>query len=426
MKKVFLLAISAIMFLFLTSCDCEHEFDNWVITKEATCTEEGVKTYKCSICGETKAEAIPCIPHNFNEGSVTKEATCSEEGIKTYKCTVCGYEKTENISCVSHKFDEGSITKEATCSEEGIKSYKCVVCGDEKTEAIPCIPHEYEETIVSEPTFDNDGKATYTCKTCGDAYDEDIPKKIRTVKVTVTNKKSIPKDIYNGKYSDRVELTFSLENQSDKPVKGVEGILYIKDLFGKEIMSSNCDFTGQTIQPDSTATFSGLGIDINQFIDAHVKLYNEDFTDLKFSYKIIKIVYEGESEEVKPTQPDVPVVVKVVNKKNIPEDIYNGRYSPRVQLTIEVTNNSDKDIKGVSGVLRIKDLFGKDILASTCDFTGQIIKVGRTATYSDLGMDINEFMDDHVKFYNEDYSDLIFEYTVDTIVYNNGESEYFN
>ena len=118
--------------------------------------------------------------------------------------------------------------------------------------------------------------------------------------------------------------------------------------------------------------------------------------------------------------------VAVVDKKNIPEDIYNGQFSPRVQFVIEVSNNSDKEIKGVSGVLTIKDLFGKDILSSTCDFTGQPIAVGSTVTFSDLGMDINEFMDDHTKLYNENYSDLIFEYKVESVVYSNGETESFN
>lgn len=332
--------------------------------------------------------------------------------------TACGCE---------HEFDIGTITKEATCSEEGVKTYKCTLCGDEKTESIPCIPHEYEETVVEEPTFDKLGKITYVCKACGDSYSEDTPKKERTVNVIVTDKRNVPEDIYNGRYSDRVEFSFSLENQSDKPVKGVEGILHIRDLFDKEILSMNCDFTGQTIPANSSIIVTDLGIDINQFMDDHTKLYNEAFSDLKFDYEVTNIVYEGEKATVETVQQneEVPVKITVVDKQNLPEDIYNGRYSSRVQFTIEVTNNSDKAIKGVSGILTIKDLFGKDILSSNCDFTGQIIEAGSVAIYSDLGMDINEFMDDHVKLYNENYSDLIFEYEVNSIVYSNGESESF-
>ena len=332
--------------------------------------------------------------------------------------TACGCE---------HEFDAGTITKEATCSEEGTKTYKCALCGDEKTESIPCVPHEYEEKVDKEPTFDSTGIATYTCKICGDSYSEDIPKKERTVNVTVTDKRNVPEDIYNGRFSDRVEFTFTLENQSDKPVKGVEGVLHIQDLFDKDILSMNCDFTGQTIPANESITISDLGMDINPFMDDHSKLYNEDFSDLKFVYEITNIVYDGDTIATETNQDeDVPVNVNVVDKKNIPEDIYNGQFSPRVQFVIEVSNNSDKEIKGVSGVLTIKDLFGKDILSSTCDFTGQPIAVGSTVTFSDLGMDINEFMDDHTKLYNENYSDLIFEYKVESVVYSNGETESFN
>lgn len=329
-------------------------------------------------------------------------------------------------SC-KHEFDNGTITQEPTCSEEGIKTYKCTLCEEEKVENISCIPHEYDETIDKEPTFDSTGTLTYTCKVCGHSYSEDIPKKERTVSVTVTDKQNIPEDIYNGRYSDRVEFTFTLQNQSDKPVKGVAGVLHIKDLFDKDILSMNCDFTGQVIPANETVTISNLGMDINPFMDDHSKLYTEDFSDLKFTYEITNIVYEGDSAVVTPIQDEeVPVEVSVVDKKNLPEDIYNGRYSPRVQLTIDVANNSDKDIKGVSGILTIKDMFGKDILSSTCDFTGQTIAAGSSVTYSDLGMDINEFMDEHTKFYNENYSDLIFEYTVNSIVYSDGATESFS
>lgn len=332
--------------------------------------------------------------------------------------TACGCE---------HEFDTGTITKEATCAEEGTKTYKCTLCGDEKTENIPCVPHEYEEKVDKEPTFDSTGTATYTCKICGDSYSEDIPKKERTVNVTVTDKRNIPEDIYNGRFSDRVEFTFNLENQSDKPVKGVEGVLHIQDLFDKDILSMNCDFTGQTIPANESITIGDLGMDINPFMDDHSKLYNEDFSDLKFVYEITNIVYDGDTIAAETNQDeDIPVNVNVVDKKNIPEDIYNGQFSPRVQFIIEVSNNSDKEIKGISGVLTIKDLFGKDILSSTCDFTGQPIAVGSTVTFSDLGMDINEFMDDHTKLYNENYSDLIFEYKVESVVYSNGETESFN
>lgn len=44
-----------------------HTWDAGVVTKEATCTEAGVKTFTCS-CGETYTEDIPAKGHNYNNG----------------------------------------------------------------------------------------------------------------------------------------------------------------------------------------------------------------------------------------------------------------------------------------------------------------------------------------------------------------------
>jgi hypothetical protein len=65
----------------------EHSFsDVWSSNDE--------KHWKECHCGEKSEEAA----HTYDAGKVTKEATASEEGIKTYTCTVCGHVKTESIA----------------------------------------------------------------------------------------------------------------------------------------------------------------------------------------------------------------------------------------------------------------------------------------------------------------------------------------
>ena len=44
----------------------EHIWDGGTVTKESTCTEEGVITYTCTVCGETKEEEIPALGHEYN------------------------------------------------------------------------------------------------------------------------------------------------------------------------------------------------------------------------------------------------------------------------------------------------------------------------------------------------------------------------
>ena len=74
--------------------------------KEATCTETGYTGDKvCTVCGEVVEEGseIPVKDHSWDDGVVTKEPTETEEGVKTYTCKLCGETKTEAIPVVINK-----------------------------------------------------------------------------------------------------------------------------------------------------------------------------------------------------------------------------------------------------------------------------------------------------------------------------------
>ena len=69
---------------------CEHEWDDGVVTTSATCTEEGVMTYTCALCGETKTEAIPANGHTFStEWTIDVEPTETTPGSKSHHCLYC-------------------------------------------------------------------------------------------------------------------------------------------------------------------------------------------------------------------------------------------------------------------------------------------------------------------------------------------------
>lgn len=199
-----------------------HTWDNGVITKEATETEEGVKTYTCKTCGETKTEKIPVTSHHWDQGTITKKATCTENGEKTYHCTdadcnktyvetipATGHQHTEIkdkkaatcekdgysgdtyckdcgqliskgaiVKATGHSRDSGKVTEAATCKKEGTKTYTCKNCGETKTESIPKTEHQWDNgKVTKEATCKEEGSKTYTCSICGDTKTEAIPKK---------------------------------------------------------------------------------------------------------------------------------------------------------------------------------------------------------------------------------------------------------
>lgn len=160
-----------------------HAWDNGVITKEATETEEGIKTYTCKTCGETKTEKIPVASHHWDQGTITKKATCTENGEKTYHCTDEGCDKTwiETIPATGHSWDSGKVTEAATCKKEGTKTYTCKNCGETKTESIPKTEHQWDNgKVTKEATCKEEGSKIYTCSICGDTKTEAIPKKGHT------------------------------------------------------------------------------------------------------------------------------------------------------------------------------------------------------------------------------------------------------
>lgn len=70
---------------------CLHDSKVWVDTKDATCTEEGLKVQRCSNCGDIfDEEVIEQLPHSDGGWVVEKEPTMVAEGLKWKKCLICG------------------------------------------------------------------------------------------------------------------------------------------------------------------------------------------------------------------------------------------------------------------------------------------------------------------------------------------------
>ena len=193
-----------------------HHWDEGRETKSPTCTEDGVKTFTCSQCNNTKTEPISALGHDFENGTwqsdgdhhwkkcsrcdVTDEAnkaphsggtaTCQAKAV----CETCGtaygaldannhigvlgvWQSNEDkhwkeYSCCqvhanegNHQWDEGRETKSPTCTTAGEKTYICTDCGRTKTEQIDALGHDWGEWVVTKPaTTSAAGEETRVCK----------------------------------------------------------------------------------------------------------------------------------------------------------------------------------------------------------------------------------------------------------------------
>lgn len=80
------------------------------ITKDATCTEVGEKTFTCE-CGEKYTENIPATGHQFNEYKSNDDATYTADGTETATCA-CGSTDTRTVkgSKLTYTYTELSAT----------------------------------------------------------------------------------------------------------------------------------------------------------------------------------------------------------------------------------------------------------------------------------------------------------------------------
>ena len=143
-----------------------------VAGKPATCTETGLTDgISCSVCGTViKAQTeIPAKGHSWNEGEITTSPTCENVGVKTYTCTVCNATKAEAIDATGHTPVEVA-EQPATCTEAGHKAgTKCSVCEAilSGMEEIPTTGHTEVIDAAKAPTCTEtgltEGKHCYAC-----------------------------------------------------------------------------------------------------------------------------------------------------------------------------------------------------------------------------------------------------------------------
>ncbi|MBQ6152027.1 MAG: leucine-rich repeat protein [Mogibacterium sp.] len=158
---------------------CSHEWGDWIVTKEVSCTEDGSRYRICSKCGETENEVIPSEGHKVvvTEGH---EATCTESGLTDgEKCSVCGEiftEQTEIPALGHNNWSEWEVVTAATEDAEGLERRTCGRCGETEDRAIPPIGHQHrpERVEAKDAGCTEDGNYEYwICTGCGHYFSDE-------------------------------------------------------------------------------------------------------------------------------------------------------------------------------------------------------------------------------------------------------------
>lgn len=118
---------------------------------------------------------------------------------------------------------------------------------------------------------------------------EKYEKYAKQIKVSVYDKKVLPKDYDIGRYSEFIELDYKVVNKSKKSIKGIKGTLNVYDQFEELIMSIGWDISDGTIGAGKTKKITNYGIDYNQFLDSHNQVYNLRYKDMIFKYEMEQV-----------------------------------------------------------------------------------------------------------------------------------------
>ena len=249
--------------VFTIVCGHAHNFNTGTITTQPTCTEKGVRTRTCTICGEKRYESIAATGHKYSAWKETKAATCTAAGTQTRTCSVCknvenktikakGHTEVADsavaatcttdgktagshcsvcgtvikaqtvIKATGHKYGSWTVTKAATCTEAGSQKRSCTVCGNTETQTIKATGHKASGWMIDkQPDIGVKGSKHKECTVCG--------KVLQTAEIPALG----AKDISRAKVTVASKVTFT--GTSRKPAVTVK-------LSGKELVK-NTDYT---------------------------------------------------------------------------------------------------------------------------------------------------------------------------------------
>ncbi len=229
MKRSLLFFVSLLMTVCLFSACAQvaptehlHEFGEWIVTKQPTCTETGEHERFCS-CGEKQTQTLSAKGHQFCDWQTIKEATCTEPGEQVRQCS-CGEKQTQVISVKGHVFTEWVFIEEASCTGDGQKTHTCSICGLKEDVAIPSLGHQWVDATCTEPRhcincrltegeeLGHVGNPGEKCSRCGDIIDikvvlPDLPLETRSYDDNKIRIDSIDYTIHDGLIWFEVGLT---------------------------------------------------------------------------------------------------------------------------------------------------------------------------------------------------------------------------
>ena len=291
MAKRLLCVITLMLALVCVLASCggdkhTHSFGEWIVTKEAGCTEDGIEERTCT-CGEKETRSIlakhnfignscskcgesaptvdnsdnnlesggnnePQLPdapetpiepetpfepenpehheHTFGEWTEVIAPTCTQKGCERRICSNCGFSETQDVNALGHAYSNWTLDSAPTCENEGNESRYCETCSHFETRVLSPNGHTPTEAIV-------ENKTSETCTTDG-SYDNvvycsvcnaEISRETKLIAKLGHNYNTVvtpPTKTTDGYTTHTCSLCQDTYTDSNVPAIGSEGLVY--------------------------------------------------------------------------------------------------------------------------------------------------------------------------------------------------------
>ena len=325
------------------NCSTGHHIwsSSYTVDTEATCTQEGVKSIHCEICGavqEGSEEVIPMLEHSYGEWyalsvetcgqpgeyerecsvchnkdhmhvqptenhtwetepSVNPAPTCMSEGVKGIHCTVCGRIKpgtAVTLPKTAHPFGDWIVEEEPTCEGTGRRVRFCTACHFMVRETTQANGHSFGEwTVTTQPTCVADGERERSCSVCNKKETEVLPATgIHTWNEFYTVDREATEEA-EGEESIHCSVCGAIQEGSERPIPTIGTVYDFSE--GAVISIDDQTYTGEPLTPDVKVTFNGAEL----VRDTDFTVSYEDNTDAGPARAVITGIgnYTGNAEK---------------------------------------------------------------------------------------------------------------------------------
>ena len=147
--------------LVVESSQHVHVWGPGTVTKEPTCTEDGIESSVCTCGHVSDSRKLEALGHDFL-GHIGKDPTCLDNGWSQYEtCSRCDYSTYEEIPALGHDIINVA-SRESTCTDIGWNSYEhCSRCSYSTYREIPAKGHSFSSV------WSEDSLYHWNASTCG-------------------------------------------------------------------------------------------------------------------------------------------------------------------------------------------------------------------------------------------------------------------